>query len=1163
MILAGGMLTTAYPVSAATPQAADSSVFLAQVASVLDTIQKTLRSLAVAIQSIADVDTSENAAATPSPMPFSSPTPTPAPSPTPYSKLSVPAAPVPPPPAPAEPTADEILLEQLKATFKRLQEQVAAQKAASTPASQPQPTSATPRLNAPAAGSPRAVTTSAGTFANIDDSRAPAKPQYAKDTIIVKFKDAAGEITFRKEGTRVIASKPSITQLLDRHRVSDVKKLVPHLTGPLAKIFVAKVPTVPVDGDILAIVDDFAKNQDVAYAEPNLIAYTTQVSTFTSRQAPNDPLYPQQWHHSKVSDPQAWAITQGSPNAVIAVIDTGVKWSHPDLAANIWQNAGEIPNNGIDDDRNGFIDDDKGWDFVETGATCWPGEDCTVEDNNPDDFHGHGTHVSGIAAAVTNNNIGVAGVCQLCKIMNVRAGFAIVPYQGASEPGGALEHDDIVQALTYAADNGAKVISMSFGGSGSQTMQNAIQYAYGRGVALVAAAGNSNSSDRNYPAAYPEVISVSATDQTDQRASFSSYGAWVDIAAPGVNILSTVIPGVQWGCRDTLNGYGFCSGTSMATPLTAGVIGLAFTRNPALTHDQVRTLMHSSVDPLTVPQYMGAGRINSFKAVQPAIVGIALLDPSLDGAYRSSVFAIRGTASGQNFSRYRVEFGGGTYPTAWTVIQSDTPTPVTNGILATWDAPSFNIPPGEYSVRLRVTDTDNRVWEDRSIVKVDTTLFPGWPKRLLESNGPFGVSPTLSDIDRDGDGEMFLQTIAQPPEFINRLYGIDHNGLPLAGWPISDPEFFGAQLSPAVGDLDGDGVPEIVSGRNENGATRYYVYNSNATLRAGWPVTLGTGYVNALERSSPVIANIDGERDQELIFVTRYNTGVICGGNENKIYIYKQNGQLLSGWPQRLSCVLQGTPAVGDIDQNGDVEIVVSTHAFGFATTSDLYVFNHDGTAFPGWPKQGVADFSSPVLADIDRNDGGKLEILQGGVDGGARFSIFNHDGTLVPGFPVRGIRSFSYSPAVGDIDGDGNVEVVFTASDGTRYFMYALRKDGTNVPGWPITIENLGNSPILVDLNGDGRMEIVIVSYDRVFGFRADGSTLANFPKYVKEWTTDVVAGDFNGNGLMDIFAADYRGNMYLWEFSGPASPQALEWPQLHHDAQHTGLHVLYIPQQ
>jgi subtilisin family serine protease len=254
----------------------------------------------------------------------------------------------------------------------------------------------------------------------------------------------------------------------------------------------------------------------------------------------------------------AWKISKGGEGCWVAVIDSGVQWNHPDLAANIWENPLEAAGSaGIDDDGNGFVDDYIGWDFY-------------ANDNNPDDENGHGTHVAGTAAAVSDNSIGVAGVAQDCRIVPVR-------FLG---PNGSGSTSDAIASLNYAVDLGVRVSNNSWGGgSNSTALYQAIKAAGDDGHVFVAAAGNNkNNTDRraHYPSSYDlaNIISVAATDNRDRLASFSNYGAkTVDLGAPGVDIASTY--------KD--NGYAWMSGTSMAAPHVAGVIALLNQKYPQLT----------------------------------------------------------------------------------------------------------------------------------------------------------------------------------------------------------------------------------------------------------------------------------------------------------------------------------------------------------------------------------------------------------------------------------------------------------------------------------------------------------------------------------------------------------------------------------------------------
>ena len=313
----------------------------------------------------------------------------------------------------------------------------------------------------------------------------------------------------------------------------------------------------------------------VEMAEPNFLMNTQVV--------PDDPEYVEQWALGNIRAPEAWGLETGRSDVVVAVIDTGVDYLHPDLATNIWQNPGEIPANGVDDDQNGFIDDDIGWDFVATNASGCTDDDCEDRDNNPMDAQGHGTHVAGLLGGVTNNGIGIAGVSWNCKIMAVRAGYK------DAEQGGVLELDDAVASIEYACDNGARVLNLSWGSDDIEStfLRSAVERAVDAGVMICAAAGNEGGSVSFYPAAYEfaGVIGVGSTKRDNGLASGSNFGGWVDVSAPGVDILSTCLGG----------GYCSKSGTSMATPQVAGLAALLFSRFPGWSVDLIETQLLTTV----------------------------------------------------------------------------------------------------------------------------------------------------------------------------------------------------------------------------------------------------------------------------------------------------------------------------------------------------------------------------------------------------------------------------------------------------------------------------------------------------------------------------------------------------------------------------------------
>lgn len=322
--------------------------------------------------------------------------------------------------------------------------------------------------------------------------------------------------------------------------------------------------------------------RNVEWVEPNY--------TFALDLVPNDPSYAsrQATYMNRMEMPAAWDYTTGQPGVVVAVLDTGVDLTHPDLAGNIWTNPLEIPTNLIDDDGNGFVDDVYGWNFASNN-------------NAVADDYGHGTHVAGIAAAAINNATGIAGMAGGAKIMAVKVFYPPPSVIGT--------YEDLIRGIVYATDNGARVINMSLGATSySLGEEAAVDYAWEHGVVVAAAAGNSGRDIVHYPAAHPNAMAVAATDAGDNRASFSNWGDFVDIAAPGVSVYSTV----------RFGGYSTMSGTSMATPHVAGLAALLFSLNPQLTNTQVRTLIEQNADDLGGKgwdPYYGYGRINGRKAL--------------------------------------------------------------------------------------------------------------------------------------------------------------------------------------------------------------------------------------------------------------------------------------------------------------------------------------------------------------------------------------------------------------------------------------------------------------------------------------------------------------------------------------------------------------------
>ena len=343
-----------------------------------------------------------------------------------------------------------------------------------------------------------------------------------------------------------------------------------------------KVP----EGQELAIIAALRRNPLVEYAEPNYILYAIDTN-------PDDtyfnPPYSRQWGLTQIQAPAAWDVTTGSSDTTIAIVDSGIDLGHADLMEKIWVNDDETPGDGLDNDGNGKVDDVNGWDFANN-------------DNNPQDDHGHGTHVAGIAAAQTNNGKGIAGVSWGAQLMALKVLNA----------GGTGTYADVANAVTYAANNGAKIINLSLGGSDpSSVLEDAVEYAHHHlGCVVVAATGNTSGAVL-YPAKYAEAFAVAATDSNDQQYWSSNYGPEVDVAAPGVSIYSTYLGG----------GYTYMTGTSMAAPHVAGLAALIWSACPSYTNDEVESRIEMTAVDLGAAGwdlYYGHGRIDAYGALHCA-----------------------------------------------------------------------------------------------------------------------------------------------------------------------------------------------------------------------------------------------------------------------------------------------------------------------------------------------------------------------------------------------------------------------------------------------------------------------------------------------------------------------------------------------------------------
>ncbi|MDT8322649.1 MAG: S8 family peptidase [Bacteroidota bacterium] len=455
------------------------------------------------------------------------------------------------------------------------------------------------------------------------DYHLPDDVDVVPGTVIVKFRSAV-----EHRLTRHAPGLPSLTPVLARYGVENMMQMYPrhnsvwlHDGSELALQRMYRVEFhAPADPRDVAAA--FAALPEVEYAEPEVVQRLLY--------RPDDPRLSDQYALLRVEAEKAWDISRGSAEVVIAIVDSGVLLTHEDLKDNLWINPGEdIDGDGvytaadidsIDSDGNGYVDDIIGIDFV--GPSLVMGG--TYYDNDPDPTrlgHPHGTHVAGIAAGVGDNGKGIAGLAYQCRIMAIKCG------SDRYAPSILRGYDGIV----YAADNGADVINCSWGGGGYlQSQKERIDYAISRGAIVVAAAGNTGSEGITTPGAYPNVLSVSNTNSADRISGSSTYGSWVDVAAPGTDILSCVI--------NNDGAYQNFTGTSMASPYVAGLAALVKSHRPALTPEQIFEQIRVTTDPVDALQNrryhrkIGSGRINAFRALTESSPALRLVDWSFSDA---------------------------------------------------------------------------------------------------------------------------------------------------------------------------------------------------------------------------------------------------------------------------------------------------------------------------------------------------------------------------------------------------------------------------------------------------------------------------------------------------------------------------------------------------
>jgi subtilisin family serine protease len=902
-----------------------------------------------------------------------------------------------------------------------------------------------------------------------------------------------------------------------------------------------------IDADSLATAEQIREQlgpQNVEYVEP---VYELEFFSL-----PTDPYFSEQWYLRNTGQP-FWAVNRiagdfndvlvkqsgsagndidltafyDSPPAlstkvVVAVVDTGVDPTHPELRNRFWRNPGEIPGNNIDDDHNGYVDDTLGYDI--SGDTV--SMVALAGDNDPSDNFGHGTHIAGIIAA-SQNDQGIAGIASSAEIMAVK-----IRPNGTTTVGAA--------GIVYAVNSGAKVINISWGTPfESLLLQDAVRFAHDNGVLVCVSSGNSGTSSTYYPAAFDEVMAVGAGDANGLLTSFSTYGPHLDICAPGQNILSLRAagtdmyasnnePGVHIIGPDSL--YYLADGTSMAAPMVAGAAALIWSIRPQLTLDQVIADLEAGARDMIDPWGIGDS-LPGFDS----LTGYGYLDigRSLDITRAGGLYFVAPESHTRHIGQIQVKaaaIGGyqggwllhcalGTAPDSWHLLASGQQPP-TDSLLFTLSDPQYT---GHLTFRLTDDYGTNRYLSTVLVFGSNLELASPQPGSQYDYNVPIAGTVYGSDYlsvavyyrPEGGTKTLLFETGGE--YFDSLIYSWNASGVNLGEYTMY---------------LEG----HFLSGTVVDSA----VFTLASAFAQGWPQDLsGRGALSA------TTADLDNDGTKEVIVGTTYGLNV-----------FHSDGRPMEGFPALFGSPVRCIPAVYDVNRDGYQDIICTSD-------SGLHVFNHDGTYVAGWPIKhdlGVMGYGSPnpIVTRLDITEDSAIVV----VDGYGEVLAYDFNGVpdfrslegWFASFNIQATPSTYYNGnglSGTDLEGDGYDELVVSFSATSGYCGVGVFDGRTGQPAFgrplPYVVSaSIINGTVLADLSGDGLPEIITSGVDSTgtptLWVKTQGTrTLAGWPRLLPEidnWLGMYpMVADLDLDGIPEILVTFYEydiGVLYIFRADG-----------------------------